>query len=76
MPSAVTLGDLLDTGIAAGPNLFAPAGLDLGGDAPEAIALAIVAEIQAVFAGGSRLSLRDRKAPIHAPRTELAAASL
>lgn len=68
------LGDLLDTGIAVGPNLFAPAGLDLGGDAPEAIALAIVAEIQTVFAGGSRQSLRDRKAPIHTPRT--AAASL
>lgn len=64
------LGDLLDTGIAAGPNLFAPAGLDLGGDAPEAIALSIVAEIQAVFAGGSRQSLRERKAPIHTPRAE------
>ncbi len=64
------LGDLLDTGIAAGPNLFAPAGLDLGGDSPESIALAIVSEIQAVFAGGSRQTLRDRKTPIHAPRSE------
>ncbi len=70
------LGDLLDTGIAAGPNLFAPAGLDLGGDSPEAVALAIVAEIQAVFAGGSRQSLRDRKAPIQAPRTDLVAVPL
>lgn len=69
------LGDLLDTGIAGGPNLFAPAGLDLGGDAPEAIALAIVAEIQAIFAGGSGQSLRDRKAPIHAPRTVLTTAA-
>lgn len=64
------LGDLLDTDVAAGANLFAPAGLDLGGDSPESIALAIIAEIQAVFAGGSRLSLRDRKTPIHAPRSE------
>jgi xanthine/CO dehydrogenase XdhC/CoxF family maturation factor len=67
------LNDLLDTGIAAGPNLFAPAGLALGGDAPEAIALAIVAEIQTVFRSGSRQSLRDRKTPIHAPRAELVA---
>jgi xanthine/CO dehydrogenase XdhC/CoxF family maturation factor len=62
------LGDLLDTGIEVGDHLFGPAGLDLGGDTPESIALAIVAEIQAVFAGGSRQSLRDRRAPVHAPR--------
>ncbi len=61
-------GDLMDTGFAAVPNLFAPAGLDLGGDAPETVALAIVAEIQAVFAAASAQSLRDRKAPIHSPR--------
>jgi len=60
------LGDLADTGLTAGPNLFAPAGLDLGGDSPESIALAIVAEIQAVLTGGSRESLRDRRVPIHA----------
>jgi xanthine dehydrogenase accessory factor len=69
------LGDLLDTGIAPRTNLFAPAGLDLGGDSPESIALAIVSEIQAVFAGGSRQSLRDRKTPIHAPRSEPATAA-
>ena len=33
------------------PRLRAPVGLDLGGRAPEAIALAIVAEIQAAFEG-------------------------
>jgi xanthine dehydrogenase accessory factor len=64
------LGDLLDTGVTAGPSLYAPSGLDLGGDSPELIALAIMAEIEAVFAGGSQRSLRDRKAPIHAPRAE------
>lgn len=60
------LGDLHDTGFGTGADLFAPAGMDLGGDSPESIALAIVAEIQTVFAGGSRQSLRDRKTPIHA----------
>lgn len=47
-------------------ELFAPAGLDLGAESPEEIALAIVAEIQARFARASGLSLRDRKSPIHA----------
>jgi xanthine/CO dehydrogenase XdhC/CoxF family maturation factor len=65
------LGDLMDTGVAPTANLFAPAGLDLGGDSPESIALAIVAEIQSVFTGGSQQSLRDRKSPIHAPRKEI-----
>ena len=59
------LGDLADIGVEMCPNLFAPAGLDLGGDPPECIALAIVAEIQAALAGASRLSLRDRRTPIH-----------
>lgn len=72
---AQLLGDLLDSGITPGPNLFAPAGLDLGGDSPEGIALAIVSEIQAVFAGGSRQPLRERKAPIHEPNAELLAAT-
>lgn len=59
------LVDLIDSGTELRSSLFAPAGLDLGGETPEEIALAIVAEIQAVFAGGSGESLRDRKAPIH-----------
>ncbi len=61
------LGDLLDTGLTPSPNLFAPAGLDLGGGTPEGVALSVIAEIQAVFAGGSRQSLRERKQPIHTP---------
>ena len=32
-------------------GLYAPVGLDLGGDGPEAIALAVVAEIQAFVQG-------------------------
>lgn len=59
------LGDMLDCGCEGVENLYAPAGLGLGGDSPEAIALAIVAEIQSVFAGGTAQPLRDRRAPIH-----------
>lgn len=46
-------------------RLYGPAGLDIGPEAPEEIALAIVAEIQAVLAGRTGESLRDRKSPIH-----------
>jgi xanthine/CO dehydrogenase XdhC/CoxF family maturation factor len=59
------LGDLLDIGVAVNAELFSPAGLDLRAETPEEIALAIVSEIQAVFAESSGESLRDRKAPIH-----------
>jgi xanthine dehydrogenase accessory factor len=47
------LGDLGPLAAALRPRLRAPVGLDLGGRAPEAIALAIVAEIQSVFEGRS-----------------------
>jgi xanthine dehydrogenase accessory factor len=63
------LCDLLDIGVEPGENLFAPAGLDLGAEAPEQIALAIVAEIQATLAAGGGGNLRTRKAPIHARLT-------
>ena len=59
------LNAVLDEGIAIDAELFAPAGLDLGAETPEELALALVSEIQAVFAGASGESLRDRKAPIH-----------
>ena len=49
-------------------RIFAPVGMDLGGDGPEAIALAIVAEVQAVasgrFGGSRRLSAVDVAAQI------------
>ena len=41
-------------------RLYTPVGLDLGRTSPEGIALAILAEIQAHFAQGSGLPLRDR----------------
>jgi xanthine/CO dehydrogenase XdhC/CoxF family maturation factor len=59
------LGALLDSGISLDSELFAPAGLDLGAETPEEIALAIISEIQTVFADASGESLRDRKVPIH-----------
>jgi xanthine/CO dehydrogenase XdhC/CoxF family maturation factor len=46
---------------------FAPIGLDLGGEAPASIALAAVAEIEAVMHGRPGAFLRDRGAPIHQP---------
>lgn len=51
----------------ADARLHAPAGLDLGGEGPEAIALALIAEVQAYAAGRSGGWLRDRKGPIHDP---------
>jgi xanthine dehydrogenase accessory factor len=51
---------------AALAGLRAPVGLDLGGDGPEAVALAILAEIQAVFAARDARPLRERQRAIHA----------
>src|SRR5438067_2038961 len=42
-----------------------PAGLDLGGDGPEEVGWAIVAEILAVQNGGTGGFLKDRTGPIH-----------
>jgi len=64
------LGDLLDIGVAINAGFFAPAGLDLGTETPAEIALAIVCEIQRVFAGGSGESLRERKISIHGTQSE------
>jgi xanthine dehydrogenase accessory factor len=47
-------------------NLYAPVGLDLGADAPEEIALSVMAEIQSVLRGATATHLRDRSGPIHA----------
>jgi xanthine/CO dehydrogenase XdhC/CoxF family maturation factor len=46
-------------------NLHAPAGLDLGGEGAEAVALSIVSEIQAALHGGSAMPLTQKKGRIH-----------
>lgn len=46
-------------------KLYAPVGLDIGAATPEAIALAILAEIQTVLAGRGGGFLKDRLAPIY-----------
>lgn len=46
-------------------RLYAPAGLDVGAEGPEEIALAIVAEVRAVTSGRTGGFLKHRKGPIH-----------
>jgi xanthine dehydrogenase accessory factor len=50
--------------------LHAPMGLDLGGDGPEQVALAVVAEIQSVLQRRQGGALRDRTGPIHDDETQ------
>jgi xanthine dehydrogenase accessory factor len=46
-------------------NLFAPAGLDIGSEAPEEIALAIVSEVAAVLSNRVGGFLRERRSDSH-----------
>jgi len=46
-------------------NLYAPIGLDIGANSPEAIALAIIAEINAVLANRNGGFLRERQGSIY-----------
>ncbi len=63
---------LLDEcGLAAPENLHAPAGLDVGGEAPAAVALSITAEIQAVLMSRKGGELRLREGSLHAPVLEV-----
>ena len=47
------------------PNLYAPAGLDIGAETPEQIALSILSEAQACFAARRGGALRERDGSIH-----------
>jgi xanthine dehydrogenase accessory factor len=64
--------DVIDSGAELHSELFAPAGLNVAAETPQQIALAITAEIQTVFAGGTAEHLRERKAPIHATTAQWA----
>jgi xanthine/CO dehydrogenase XdhC/CoxF family maturation factor len=55
----------MDLESALGGRIRAPVGLDLGAETPEEIALAIVAEVQAVRAGRGAGFLTSRDGPIH-----------
>lgn len=63
------LMELRDEGVGIGDaeraRIHGPAGLDLGGEGPEEIAQAIVAEIVAVKRRRTGGFLRDRRGPIH-----------
>ena len=50
-------------------NLFAPAGLDIGSEAPEEIALSIMSEVAAVLSNRRGGFLRERKSDIHIAAT-------
>ena len=61
-----------DARAAHGARVYGPVGLDVGGDGPEAIALAVIAEVSAVASGRSGGHLRDRSAPLHGAASTLA----
>jgi xanthine dehydrogenase accessory factor len=48
-----------------GERLHAPIGLNIGGDGPDGIALAIVAEVSAVMTGSEVKHLRDHSGALH-----------
>ena len=67
--AARLVSQLMENGVviteAMQQRLFAPIGLDLGGETPESIALAGIAEIEAVLNARTGGFLRTRQHPIH-----------
>jgi len=51
-------------------KIFGPAGLDIGSETAEEIALSIMAEVKAALSGSMGRPLRERMAPIHGLRLE------
>jgi xanthine dehydrogenase accessory factor len=56
-----------------GDHFFSPVGMDIGGEGPDAIALAIISQVSAVTSGRAGGHLRDRRAPLHASPRPVAA---
>jgi xanthine/CO dehydrogenase XdhC/CoxF family maturation factor len=56
-------------GLELGPQdlerVHTPVGLDLGGEAPEEVAVSIMAEVMATWRGASGRPLREKEGPIH-----------
>jgi xanthine dehydrogenase accessory factor len=72
------LSDLAERGVKRGDGderLYSPVGMDIGGDGPDAIALAIIAEVSAIMANRSGTHLRDKRGPLHAVSGAPAAAT-
>lgn len=65
------LQDLSYKGNVVESELYSPVGLDIGADNPETIALAIIAEIQAVTQNRQGGFLKHRLAPIHSDKMEV-----
>lgn len=63
------LGELTDAGMKLSEkqlsSIYGPVGLEIGAETAEEIALSIIAEIKAVFAGKKGMSLRNSKDFIH-----------
>lgn len=66
------IADMNASGAMINPDerLFSPVGLDLGGEGPDAIALAIVSEISAVMSNRAGGHLRNRREALHAPHPD------
>lgn len=68
--------ELAEEGIQlAEERVFSPVGLDIGAETAEEIALAVLAEIKAVFAGKTGMYLRNYAGKIHERKTEIITAS-
>ena len=61
------LADLAESGFPESieKRLFTPVGLDIGGEGPDAIALAIIAEVSAVMSDAPGGHLRDSRGALH-----------
>ena len=65
------LQDLKYEGVVPQSELYSPVGLDIGADNPEAIALSIIAEIQAAIQNRQGGFLKDRQTSIHSDKVEV-----